>query len=131
MSEEKRIYVVVAATVQSTDLDNPGKLRHVVQPMGRQIAQACHVVSKLRFRYPQEDISKDFQPATTIILQARDGKELSHNAYQLLNNHLRPVVFYDENLEAYGRLRPNTALAVFATPTEVVGILDYLPLWGS
>lgn len=142
MKEEKRIYVILPATVQvpnETFTHNEKTLpnflkgvRHVLQPHGRQIAQACHVVSKLRFIQSENKIeSNEFQPITTIILQARDSYELRHNYVYLTAKKLNPVLFQDENKEVYGDFRPTTALAVLATPAQVVGILDYLPLWGS
>jgi hypothetical protein len=124
MKEEKRIYVVLPATVQVP-------VRTVLQPYGRQIAQACHVVSKLRFEESENKVEPTvFQPITTIILQARDSNELMHNYCQLAKK-LNPILFRDENRDVYGDFKPYTALAVLATPTQVVGILDYLPLWGS
>lgn len=142
MKEEKRIYVVIPAIVEvpagtfihhnKSFVDFQGGVKHVVQPPGRQIAQACHVVSKLRFVTSENKVEPNvFQPVTTIILQARDSKELVHNYIALRSKKLDPVLFSDENEAAYGRFRPVTALAVFATPKQVVGILDYLPLWGS
>lgn len=127
MREEKRIYVVLPAAV------DVGTRVKVVQPPGRQIAQACHVVSKLRlemfFNGPKQK-SFEFEPITTIILQGRDTAELTHIALLLLKN-FDVVTFQDENLEAYGPKQPTTALAVLAAPSQMKGILDYLPLWGS
>lgn len=133
MSLEKRIYVVLPATVQVPAFPGaPGKTRHVLQPHGRQIAQACHVVSKLRHSVQFDSTRKlDFQPVTTIILQARDSNEMMHNYVMLNKRTLFPVFFSDENRDAYGDFRPITALAVWASQKQVAGILDYLPLWGS
>lgn len=132
IKEEKRIYVVIAATVQ------PEKGKNVTQPAGRQIAQACHVVSKLRFEMDKvffgavdSPVPGAFIPITTIILQARDSAELVH-VYSLLMNRKFPVVsFQDENQAAYGVKEPTTGIAVLAAPSKMIGILDYLPLWGS
>jgi hypothetical protein len=129
MKEEKRIYVVLPAVVEI------GSRVTVVQPAGRQVAQACHVVSKLRFyewfKHPVKMLkSLIFQPITTIVLQARDTAELVHIGLLLMKT-LDFVTFQDENLEAYGPTKPITALAVLAAPSQVVGILNYLPLWGS
>jgi hypothetical protein len=133
MSEEKRIYVAVAGTIQVPAVAGSHRppLRTVVQPVGRQIAQACHVVSKLRF----DDCSGPthpgaFQPITTIILQARDSAEMVHVYSLCLRKRLGPVMFSDNNPE-YGPGNWPTAVAVFARPKEVKYILDYLPLWGS
>jgi hypothetical protein len=128
--EEKRIYVVVPGTIQVPD--GKGK-KTVVQPAGRQIAQACHVVSRLRHGQPSKD--PIFKAYTTIILQARDSAEMHHVWLLLHKNLLRkkkpaPVGFWDTNPE-YGAGSWPTAMAAFATKKEVVGILDYLPMWGA
>jgi hypothetical protein len=131
MREEKRIYVVLPAVVEVGE--TAGGRVTVAQPAGRQIAQACHVVSKLRldmfFHEPRQK-SFEFEPITTIILKARDSKEIAHVGLLLLKT-LHVVTFQDENREAYGPAQPTTALAVLAKPNQVKGILDYLPLWGS
>jgi len=73
MSEEKRIYVVVAETV-----DTPNGV--AVQPCGRIAAQCAHVVSQMQvFRHhlaaPEVvDIYGLLKPSTTIVLAARDSK---------------------------------------------------------
>jgi len=148
MKEEKRIYVVVPATVQVPTsyylhngkpyVDNSKELRTVLQPAGRQIAQACHVVSKLRHELGLTTMTLEggrtvtrYEDIATIILQGRDTKELGHVYSLLIRQHLKPVVFSDTNVEAYGTYNPVTAMAVLATPTQVRGITDYIPLWGS
>jgi hypothetical protein len=134
--DETRIYAVVAGTIQvpaSATRRHP--LRTVIQPAGRQIAQAAHVVSKLRHIETQQisrnvDISTcSFSPITTIVLQARDSAEMAHVHRLLFKRHLNPVLFSDDNPE-YGPESWPTALAVFATKKQVTDILDYLPLWG-
>lgn len=152
MIDEKRIYVVVAGTIQVPV--NPGSykppLRTVVQPAGRQIAQACHVVSKLRHGWQKAwschltnnycdknglggfmghtCVKLELIPMTTIVLQARDSAEMGH-VFQLLNRkRLNPMMFSDDNPE-YGPGSWPTAIAVFATQKQVQGILDYLLLW--
>ena len=138
--EDHKIYVAVAATIQVPVVADSHKppLRTVVQPVGRQIAQACHVVSKLRHaqrpsNFLQDEISKainQFEPITTIILQARDSSEMGH-VYRLLSRkRLTPVIFSDDNPE-YGPGSWPTAVAVFATKKQIEGVLDYLPLWGA
>src|SRR5216684_889464 len=105
MKEEKRIYVVVPAVVEVSATFNGSSLvpfqtgvRNVLQPHGRQIAQACHVVSKLCFLDSEDKVeSTEFQPVTTIILQARDTRELVHNYITLRSKKLDPVLFHDEN----------------------------------
>jgi hypothetical protein len=132
--EEKRIYVVVAGTIQGWR-----NARVVLQPAGRQIAQACHVVSKLRIRPAQLDAMDrlerdlglpDFEPVTTIILQARDTAELFHVKCLASKKKLNPVTFYDNNSE-YGPGEYATAIAFYATKMQTVFICDYLPMWGA
>jgi hypothetical protein len=134
MIEDKRIYVVVAGTVQV-----PALRRSVIQPPGRQIAQACHVVSKLRWQEALNPFGNGpldppsvpkWYPVTTIILQARDSAELRH-VQILTEKKLYPAVFFDTNPDAYGPGEVMTALAVFATKKQIENILDYLPLWGA
>src|SRR5258708_16868279 len=98
MIEEKRIYVVVAGAFMF-----PAQRRSVIQPPGRQIAQACHVVSKLRHSV-QFDLTRnhDFNPITTIILFPRDSAELRHVTFLSSKRKLHPIVFFDINTEAYG-----------------------------
>jgi hypothetical protein len=118
--EEDRIYVAVAGTVQ---VPSAGPTKTVVQPAGRQAAQACHVVSKLRVGE-----NTHFFPITTIILQARDSAELTHLQQLLTKRKLNPVIFWDTNDE-YGQREVMTAIAVMASKHQVQGIMDYLPLW--
>lgn len=118
--EEKRIYVVVAGTIQTP--------RTVIQPPGRQIAQACHVVSKLRNTMNSMVIG--FEPITTIILQARDSAELTHVQLLALKKKLQIEAFFDTNSE-YGDGEHKTAIAFLATPGQANMVCDYLPLWGS
>jgi hypothetical protein len=133
MTEETRIYVIVAATVSI-----PSR-RTVIQPPGRQIAQACHVTSKLRhsmikYDFDHKDHTWDvttFKPVTTIILQARDSAELDHVYGLLHKKRLKPVLFSDTNEPVYGPGAVVTALAVLATKKQVAGAVDYLPLWGA
>lgn len=167
MTEDKRIYVAVAGTIQvpaasyihnNKSVPNYQKgLKTVVQPVGRQIAQACHVVSKLRIlqfiqnlketlravfeavkdldvKHALAEIgfaieSLKFNPETTIILQVRDSAEMQHVHFLLFKKKLNPIFFSDDNPE-YGPGSWPTAVAVFATKKQVEGILDYLPLWG-
>jgi Peptidyl-tRNA hydrolase PTH2 len=140
MIEEKRIYVVIAGTIQV-----PASRRSVIQPLGRQIAQACHAVSMLRHWDTKaatcvaecsgaatQVLVPEFNPMTTVILQARDSAELGHVNYLLLKKKLQPAVFLDTNDGAYGPTTGvPTALAVFATKRQIENVLDYLPLWGA
>ena len=100
MSEDRRIYAVVAGTIQP----RTGIKRTVVQPAGRQIAQVAHVVSKLRQEmYVNEKVwYEGFVAITTIVLQARDSAELNHVYNLLVKKKLNPVWFMDTNEFAYG-----------------------------
>ena len=132
INEEKRLYVVVAATIQVL---GP---RTVVQPPGRQVAQACHAVSKLRMKMMVEakrtPSTGDFSltgPITTIVLQARDANELYHVNQLLFKKKILFAVFLDTNPE-YGPGAWMTATCTEpVTKRRVEGILDYLPLWGA
>ena len=119
--KEQRIYVVVAKTIDTIK----GK---VTQPLGRQAAQACHVVSKLRNTMSSMVIG--FEPITTIILQARDSAELQHVQLLALKKKLRVVSFFDTNPE-YGDGEHKTAIAFLATQEQTHLVCDYLPLWGA
>ena len=139
IEQERRIYSIVASTIQvpvsvirhegHVHADMCKGVRTVIQPPGRQAAQAAHVVSKLRFdncsgpAHPGE-----FQPITTIILQCRDSAELGHIFYWLNRRKLNPVIFSDNNPE-YGPGDWPTAVAVHATPKQIQNVLDYLPLF--
>ena len=164
MAEEKRIYCVVAQTVQAptttavvwnpTTAHNVAKVvgdertRTIVQPAGRLIAQAAHVVSKTRtamlakLLYKVAKAGKKnpltweettaFVPITTIVLSARDSYELQHVLNLLRDAEIDVHDFNDFNQPDYGdpEWKVMTAIATEpVNPEEVVGILDYLPLW--
>lgn len=127
---EPRIYVVLPAKVEVGD----GKIVHQIP--GRLIAQACHVVSKLRLEMAQKEHAACLsyisnRPITTIILSCRDTREMLHVFTLLTGVNRQPTLFADENPEVYGDAKPITAMAVKAIPKIVEGILDYLPLWGA
>src|SRR5271170_3976095 len=86
---ESRLYVVVAAKITT-------EYGQVIQPAGRQVAQCCHVVSKFR-----SETGLGPEPITTIILQARDSKELAHVLELLKKKKFIAKVFMDSNPE-YG-----------------------------
>ena len=157
--EEKRIYVVVANTVQHplydlrSGLKRGSLTRSIVQVPGRQIAQACHAVRRMGhsmtirmvlglFKHPprtfkaaKEAIAAiahlSYEPITTIILSCRDSFELEH-CYNLLRDvaGVEAYKFHDTNPEVYGDGDVVTAFAtVPVTASSMVGIIDYLPLW--
>ena len=120
--EEKRIYVIVAETIFTTN----GK---IIQPPGRQVAQACHAVGL--FRYQQARDRRPYDPITTIVLQVRDTAELNHVYDLLLCKKIKRFLFRDTNPE-YGVREFSTAFCTEPVYKEQVeGILDYLPLWGA
>ena len=166
--EDKRIYCVVAQTVQSPLIEEtiltPATKRStkvcsiegtktIVQPAGRLIAQAAHVVSKTRVLMLLtllKNVFKNllsrkasikalgefieawtFEPVTTIILSARDSYELYHVLNLLYKAGVEVHSFYDYNQPDYGnpKWKVMTAIATEpVNPEKVVGILDYLPL---
>jgi hypothetical protein len=136
MDTEKRIYVVVAATV---DGHKGGNFFKVIQPIGRQVAQCAHVVSKMRWTEAAGCTAKDapFISITTIILQARDSRELNHVEDLLKKAEVAVTSFFDTNPEyGTGTFDPlvSCKTAICTEPIEkfrTTGILDYLPLWGS
>lgn len=148
--KEKLIYVVVAETVQPDSWEK----RHVIQPAGRIAAQVGHVVSLVRVDMAAELIRDgesailDLEhslcvPITTIVLAARNSKELAHIDNILGMAYRRYETFYDTNTDAYGwENNPDdpdadmpscsvmTALVTYpVTKDEVEGLLDHLPLW--
>jgi hypothetical protein len=139
MNEESRIYVVVAAKVTGVS--------EVIQPPGRQVAQACHAVSLMRVRRALDiplpkvkgkvDTTFAIEPITTIVLQARDSSELLHIGNLLTKEDIPFEWFLDTN-DDYGRdddgdlVEVPTAISTYPVePAAVTGILDYLPLWGK
>lgn len=159
----KRIYCVVAdsvqhplvwggfggnAVTQATDLpQRTEETRTIQQPAGRLIAQAAHVVSKVRHNLLKNEIVRAthnakgkkvwyrshilfFEPCTTIILSCRDSFELSHLRGLLGKAEIKYERFLDTNPDVYGAGLVSTAIATHpVAPNEVIGILDYLPLW--
>jgi hypothetical protein len=128
--------------------------RTIVQPSGRLAAQACHATAvmtaalfknyiyydithkdRLSAYEPSRKIQEFWEgppaPITRIVLAARDSYEL-HHVYHLLRVAKIPVYdFIDRNTEAYG---PGVEImTAFATEPvdkeEVIGLIDYLPLW--
>ena len=140
----KRIYVVVAETV-----DTPLTETTVVQIPGRMAAQAVHAASRMRMYRLLIEGSKLFkrnkgdyadveaamtdlagEAITTIILSARDSRELEHVRRLLAKAKIKYATFEDTNDAVYGPGAVVTALAtVPVLPNKVNGILDYLPLW--
>jgi hypothetical protein len=128
VSEEKRIYVVVAETVKA----DAAHTLTVVQPAGRIAAQVAHVVSKMRVA-----MQAKYEPITTIILSVPDSSGLKHIDHVLAMSDLAYETFWDTN-EEYGKgfspdyqiLSAMTALCTYPIdPTRREGLLDHLPLW--
>lgn len=157
-----RIYCVVAAAVQhplvwegitapqiGDLLHSTANTRTIHQPAGRLIAQAAHVVSKVRHNILKDEIIRathvakgkkvwyrghilHFEPCTMIILSCRDSFELAHLRGLLSKAEIKFERFQDENQAAYGEGKVTTAIATYpVTKTNVTGILDYLPLWDA
>jgi hypothetical protein len=155
-ADEKRSYVIVANTVQTQLISEPWlrtsdtvpvrKLitsehtRSVLQPDGRQIAQACHATARM-MEHLLEQVWREallakqpwpqLGPLTRIILAARDSFELEHVRALLASVKIAVFDFEDTNAEAYGEgVSVRTAIAtapVYAS--DVVGLINYLPLW--
>lgn len=140
MSEEKRIYVVVAETV-----DTPNG--RITQPCGRAMAQATHARAKMEITsriYQQRESERRigiedmaFVENTAIMLAARDSKELEHVYNLLAQRGIMRFPFFDRNEPVYGMAEHvaeaaqiMTAIATVPTePSKVLFTLDYLPLW--
>jgi hypothetical protein len=131
---EKRIYVIVAETV-----DTPEK-GTIVQVPGRMAAQGGHALSRMkmhRLAGAADDGKKSsdlFKMAdekiTTIWKACRDSDELQHIADNLDRVRVAWYDFEDENIPLYGVYHPRTALATFPIdPKRIEGVTDYLPLW--
>jgi hypothetical protein len=119
---EKRLYVVVAGSVDT----NKGK---IIQPPGRQIAQACHAVEY--YRYEASKSARPYEIMTKIILQARDSSELDHVLYLLRKKKIETFLFHDDNPEYGVGIYPTAFCTEPVYKDQVVGILDYLPLWSG
>jgi len=139
MSEEKRIYVIVAETVQNelincVSQDAPQRIisvsttatKTIVQPKGRIAAQVAHVVSKMRL----EGIRKyGVEPYTTIILGVPDSYNLQLRDFLLEQNKVPICRFRDTNDE-YGPGSVKTAICTVPIERSKTGYaLDYLTLW--
>ena len=139
MNEEKRIYVIVAETVQNPlnyefTRDMPVRMitlpntdtKTIVQPKGRIAAQVAHVVSSMRMG-AIERIGQEVH--TTIILGVPDSYNLEFRAFLLAKNAVECYRFFDTN-EEYGVGRVLTAICTEPIERSKLGFaLDYLNLW--
>jgi len=153
---DERSYVIVARTVQ-THLTHEERLRKsdsvvvlkmsataetrsVLQPEGRQIAQACHatalMMGELTQSFSQQALKANrpwphIGPLTRIVLSARDSFELEHVWALLKAAKVAVFEFEDTNEDAYGAgVAIRTAIATGpVTSAKVAGLIDYLPLW--
>ncbi len=154
--EEKRIYVIVAETVQ-----NPLEMKYVVpghcvmrptpdtktivQPKGRIGAQIGHVTSEMRMStlvdtlfakkrklLCQEDLRVfASQAITTIVLAVPDSFQLEFRHYLLRRAGAKVHMFFDQNPE-YGPGVVKTAICTEPVVKDsLVGPLDYLQLWSD
>jgi len=140
--KEKRIYVVIAETV-----DTP--LGAVRQVPGRMAAQGGHALSRMKMHRLIEDMRSKRHPRTfkrlealadekitTIYKSCRDSRELEHIHRLLAKARIEHCDFEDENDEIYGTYddgmgcHPRTAIATVPVyPERAEGVVDYLPLW--
>lgn len=139
MSEEKRIYVIVAETVQNPlsyefTKDSPIRVitlpntdtKTIVQPIGRIAAQVAHVVSQMRLYTVESNGRAQY---TTIILSVLDSYQLAFRAFLLAQNGVRCDSFFDNN-EEYGPDNVRTAICTEPIERSKLGFaLDYLNLW--
>jgi hypothetical protein len=114
VEEENRLYVIVAEEIHI------GRDKVWMEP-GRMAAQACHVTGKFRE-------GRTYQDITTIVLTARNNKELD-----MLARTLAPQLdfweFRDHNPEFYKKKdRVLTALCFYAKPTLAQEFIAHLPL---
>ncbi len=135
-----RIVVAVAKTLIYSKDGQPASYK--MEP-GRQIAQACHAVSALKLRFCEmqdapgaHDLRKHVvtvmeNPITTIVLQARDTKEIIHLAAMCEDKGLLHFCFADDNEDVYGTTeRIPSAIAIGPVDAKyLLGVTDYLPLW--
>jgi len=154
MTEEKRIYVLVAKTVQnplgvrqvckepSLDILAPiAETKTIIQPPGRIAAQCAHVVSKMRMNLLISKLNSQSPPPTfirpsaaeeeitTIILSVPDSFQLEMYSNLFRRWRVDFYGFYDEN-EDYGFGKVYTAICTVPVfRRDVYGIVDYLPLW--
>jgi hypothetical protein len=153
---DQRSYVIVARTVQThlayEELVRKGdsaivrkmsatpETCSVLQPDGRQIAQACHATARMmghlthRFYQYAAQAKRpwpELGPLTRIVLSTRDSFELEHTWALLKGAGIHVFEFEDTNEEAYGAgVAVRTAIATEPVTTDqVAGIIDYLPLW--
>lgn len=138
---QARIVVAVADCLQyKIDGDD----REYWMEGGRQMAQACHAVSALKLRYIEEAIRYRAEtdclklviqmmenPITTIVVRARDTRELLHINHLAEQEERLHFMFADDNKRVYGTdERIPSAIAVGPLmPQQFTGITDYLPLW--
>lgn len=133
-SQEKRIYVVVAEQYQKMLFWGSAEPMFALadHPPGRIVAQVAHVVSKMRICMIRDLMAPCIpDPITTIVLSARNDKELKLLSLFMIEGHMAFESFHDENHHDYGsHNRSLTALCTYpTTPSSVDGILDHLPLW--
>jgi hypothetical protein len=154
--DNQRSYVIVARTVQThltyeervrkgdsalvQKMSATPETRSVLQPDGRQIAQACHATARMMgylthqfYQYAAQAKRPwpELGPLTRIVLSARDSFELEHAWALLKAAGVRVFEFEDTNEEAYGAgVAVRTAIATEPLTAEhVAGLIDYLPLW--
>lgn len=116
--------------------------RYKMEP-GRMAAQVGHAVSKLKMNFclttSQDNLETlksavvlmENNPITSIILEARDERELVHISNLCTEKNIPIVEFLDDNENIYGPgIKVFTAISIGPVkPEDVEGITDYLPLW--
>jgi hypothetical protein len=131
--EEKRIYVIVAETVQAEHWT--GRSISEKQPAGRIAAQVGHAVGKMRAARAHS-FKELYTPITTIVLAARNSSELQNMRNVLHLGGVHAYTFFDQNVDyGYDGLgKVNEVLTAICTdpidPDKRLGLIDHLPLWG-
>jgi peptidyl-tRNA hydrolase len=133
---------VVAKTATWCD-SKTMKWKSYVMEEGRIAAQVGHAVSKLKLAYAEkmvrtgatnyEKLVVDLMenPITSIVLEARDSKELIHIVDLLFEKNVHFVSFEDTNSQIYGQGNMVcTALSIGPCfDWMLTGITDHLYLW--
>ncbi len=116
--EEKRIYVVVARTVTVEG-------ERIRMEPGRMAAQACHVIGKYRAH-----MGMPYKECTTIVLEARNSKELMKVMIELSRAVPELYTFHDKNPGFYPTSKPVfTALCTAPVrPSSVEDAIGHLEL---
>lgn len=124
-AEERRIYVIVPHTVQVPGPRGSKEVLTKHMEPGRLMAQCAHVVTRVRL-----DIQGPPEPITTIVLSARNSREL-RKLHNELYRYTPVFAFHDSNPDFYGsEFKPMTAIAtVPVTKSQIDEVIGHLELY--